>query len=68
MAGRDATFIISGEGNRNMRTFNAVVVREDGIYVASCLETGTVSQGSTMKEAMKNLKEATELYLEEVFS
>ena len=48
-----------------MRTFNAVVVKEEDMYVASCLETGTVSQGNTLKEAIKNLKEATELYLEE---
>jgi len=26
---------------------------------------GTVSQGKTIEEALKNLKEATELYLEE---
>lgn len=34
-------------------------------YVADCPELGTVSQGSTIEEALANLKEATELYLEE---
>jgi predicted RNase H-like HicB family nuclease len=35
------------------------------MYVADCPEVGTVSQGSTIEEAVRNLKEATELYLEE---
>lgn len=30
-----------------------------------CREVGTVSQGKKIEEALKNLKEATELYLEE---
>jgi predicted RNase H-like HicB family nuclease len=35
------------------------------MYVAKCSEVGTVSQGDTIDEAIANLKEATELYLEE---
>ncbi|MCH7722885.1 MAG: type II toxin-antitoxin system HicB family antitoxin [Bacteroidetes bacterium] len=35
------------------------------MYVAECPEVGTVSQGKTVEEALANLKEATELYLEE---
>ena len=35
------------------------------MYIAECPEVGTVSQGDTIEEALKNLKEATELYLEE---
>ena len=35
------------------------------MYVAECPEVGTVSQGKTIDEAVSNLKEATELYLEE---
>lgn len=35
------------------------------MYVAKCPEIGTVSQGTTVEEAIANLKEATELYLEE---
>jgi len=45
--------------------FSAIVYQEDDIYVAECPEVGTVSQGYTIKEAIDNLKEATELYLEE---
>jgi predicted RNase H-like HicB family nuclease len=48
-----------------VRTFTAVIHREDELYVAQCAEVGTVSQGSTIDEAIANLKEATELYLEE---
>jgi predicted RNase H-like HicB family nuclease len=37
----------------------------EGGYVASNLETGTTTQAETADEALENLKEATELYLEE---
>jgi predicted RNase H-like HicB family nuclease len=47
------------------RTFTAVVYREEDVYVAECPEVGTASQGETIEEAITNLKEATELYLEE---
>jgi predicted RNase H-like HicB family nuclease len=33
--------------------------------VAFDLQTGTISQGRTVEQAVKDLKEATELYLEE---
>ncbi|MBR1437231.1 MAG: type II toxin-antitoxin system HicB family antitoxin [Synergistaceae bacterium] len=48
-----------------MSTFTAMIHREGDFYVAECPETGTVSQGLTMEEALNNLREATELYLEE---
>lgn len=47
------------------RTLTAVLHKEGDIYVAECPEVGTVSQGSSVDEAIANLKEATELYLEE---
>ena len=47
------------------RLFTAIVHREDNLYVAECPETGTASQGITVEDAVKNLQEATELYLEE---
>lgn len=46
-------------------TLTAIIHKEDGLYVAECPEVGTVSQGTTVDEAIENLKEATELYLEE---
>lgn len=48
------------------KTFTAIIHKEDDWYVADCPEVGTVSQGRTIEEAIANLKEATELYLEEV--
>ncbi len=48
-----------------MKTFSAIVQKEEDMYVAKCPEIGTVSQGKTIEEAIANLKEATELYLEE---
>ena len=50
------------------RTFTAVLHREKDLYVAECPEVGTVSQGYTVEEAIANLQEATELYLEEFVS
>ena len=44
---------------------SAVLHREDDLYVAECPEVGVFSQGYTVEEAVANLKEATELYLEE---
>jgi len=49
----------------SVRTFTAIIYKEDDLYVAECPEVGTVSQGYTIEEALANLKEATELYLEE---
>lgn len=47
------------------RTFTAVLHREEGVYVAECPEVGTVSQGTSIESAVRNLREATGLYLEE---
>lgn len=46
-------------------TLTAIVHKEDNLYVAQCPEVGTASQGETIEEAVANLQEATELYLEE---
>lgn len=48
-----------------MSTLTAVIYKEEDMYVAECPQVGTVSQGETIEEAVANLKEATELYLEE---
>ncbi len=37
----------------------------EGGYVALNPETGTTTQGESIEEALANLQEATELYLEE---
>jgi len=48
-----------------VRTFTAVLHKEKDLYVAERPEVGTVSQGLTVEQAIANLREATELYLEE---
>ncbi len=35
-------------------------------YVAYCVELGVTSQGKSLEEAERNLREAIELYLEDV--
>lgn len=47
------------------RILTAVLHKEGDLFVADCPELGTVSQGTTIEEAVRNLQEATELYLEE---
>lgn len=50
---------------KKTQTFTAILHWEEDVYVAECPEVGTASQGETIEEALDNLKEATELYLEE---
>ena len=45
--------------------FSAVIHQEDELFVAHCPEVGSTSQGRSIEEALDNLKEATELFLEE---
>jgi predicted RNase H-like HicB family nuclease len=44
------------------RLFTASITKEDGWYVAQCLEVDIASQGETEAEALANLKEAIELH------
>jgi len=48
-----------------MGSLTAILHKEEDLYVAECPEVGTVSQGKTIEDAINNLREATELYLEE---
>ena len=36
-------------------SFGAVVIKEEDMFIAECPEVGTVSQGSTINEAVLNL-------------
>ncbi len=47
------------------KVLHAIVWKEEKLYVAKFLELEIASQGKTKDEAMKNLKEALDLYLEE---
>jgi predicted RNase H-like HicB family nuclease len=42
-----------------------LIPAEEGGFTALNPETGTTSQGESVEEAIDNLREATELYLEE---
>ncbi len=47
-------------------TLTAILIPDpDGGFVAYNPDTGTTTQGETISESLANLKEATELYLEE---
>jgi len=47
------------------QVLNTIVWKEDKIFVAKFLEVELASQGKTKEEAIKNLKEALDLYLED---
>ncbi|MEK6598870.1 MAG: type II toxin-antitoxin system HicB family antitoxin [Deltaproteobacteria bacterium] len=49
-----------------MKTFDYTVVvwKEERGYVSKCPELGVASCGDSISEAMENLKEAVDLYLE----
>src|SRR3989344_2671270 len=47
-------------------TFTTTIHKEGGWYVAQCAELGVTTQGKTLAEAKKNIKEAVGLYLEDV--
>jgi len=44
----------------------AIVRKGEKLFVAYCPEVDAVSQGKTIEEALKNLEEAVELYIEEM--
>ncbi len=44
---------------------SAVVRKEDGLYVGLCPEFDVASQGKSVEDALKNLKEALGLLLED---
>ncbi|CAD5243611.1 type II toxin-antitoxin system HicB family antitoxin [Thermococcus camini] len=44
---------------------HAVIWEEEGTYIIREVFTGVTTQGETLEEAIENLKEAVELYLEE---
>ena len=43
----------------------AVLWKEEDMYIIKEVTTGVTTQGRTIEEAIQNLKEALELYLEE---
>ena len=48
-----------------MKNLKYIVYREGDYYVSQCFNMEIASFGSTIDEALANLKEAVELYLED---
>lgn len=48
-----------------MKKLHSILWKEDKWFVAKALEVEVASQGRTEAEALKNLKEALELYFED---
>jgi len=46
-------------------TLHSTIWKEGNLYVDRCLEVNVASQGKTHDEAVNNLREALELYLED---
>ena len=45
--------------------FTVAIQKEDGWYIAKCLENSVASQGKSMDEATDNLREALALYYDD---
>lgn len=45
---------------------NSVVYRQDKYFIAQCLDVDVSSFGNSEKEALDNLREALELYFEDI--
>ena len=51
---------------RNSMKLQTIFWKEDDMYVIKEATTGVTTQGSTIDEALTNVKEAVNLYLEEM--
>ena len=46
-------------------TIHTVISESEGAYVAECLEVAVVTQGDSLDETLRNLREAVELFMSE---
>ena len=49
---------------QKIHQFTAIIEKDEDMYVSLCPELDIASQGSSVEEARKNLKEAIELFFE----
>jgi predicted RNase H-like HicB family nuclease len=56
--------VIGGVVMTKKLNLTANVWREDDMFIAQCLEFDVASQGHTVEEALDNLREAVQLFLE----
>ena len=62
---RYALYMSDLSGSSPTLHLTAVVTQEGDWYVARCLEIEAVSQGETIEDSLKNLRDVVEVYLEE---
>ena len=48
----------------NIPVINAVILDGDTLFVAECLEVAVVTQGKTLDETLRNLRDALKLHLD----
>ena len=66
-ARRDSTESLNmGVALQRFMRLQAIIWKEEDMFVIKEAFTGVTTQGKTIEEAMENLKEAVELYLEEM--
>ena len=51
-------------GGTLRETIHTVISESEGAYVAECLEVGVVTQGESLDETLRNLREAVELFMD----
>ena len=52
-------------GGELRETIHTVISESEGAYVAECLEVGVVTQGESLDETLRNLREAVELFMDD---
>ena len=53
------------DGGELRETIHTVITESEGAYVAECLEVGVVTQGESLDETLRNLREAVGLFMED---
>jgi len=63
---RPTEYLNAGIVSQRFMRLQAIIWKEEDMFVIKEAFTGVTTQGKTIEEAMENLKEAVELYLEEM--
>lgn len=52
--------------NNIIRNFDVLPLQEKNVYIAVCPDLGTVDQGNILNDALANLQQTTQVYLQEL--
>ena len=63
-AGEDAEAARRDVDGTLRETIHTVISESEGAYVAECLEVAVVTQGDSLDETLRNLREAVELFMD----